>query len=176
MRVATARPRNFDTRAAGVLVACFVCQAGLGCGYVFAAVLKHVVADFEWSRTAFSMATVPLLLAMGVSAPLVGRAVERYGARAVLTAAALLLAAALAAFARVDSLASFYAASFALGVALTGLGDVAVGAVAARWAGRRRGLALALVFCGSNAGGALVPLFSETVAAQTSWRLSLIHI
>ena len=74
------------TRAARVLLACFVCQMGLGFGYVFGATLKHVVADLAWSRAAFAGGSACLLLSMGLSAPVLGSLSERFGARGVVSA------------------------------------------------------------------------------------------
>jgi MFS family permease len=142
---------EFRGRALVVLAGLWVCQMGLGCGYVFGVVLKKIVADFEWSRAAFGAANVPVLLAMAAAAPLVGALVERIGARAVLAGGGAVIGLALWLFSRIDSLGDFYAASALFGVGMTGVGDVATGAVAARF-GRRRGAALALVYTGSNVG------------------------
>jgi MFS family permease len=162
--------------AARLLVACFVCQMGLGCGYVFSATLKHVVADFAWSRAAFAAGGVPLLLSMGLGAPLAGALSERLGARTVVAGAALLLALALLWLSRMQGLAEYYAASAALGLGMSGVGDVVVGALAVRSVARGRGLALGLVFVGSNVGGAAVPLLAEHVAARHSWRAAFLAI
>ncbi|MCW5893024.1 MAG: MFS transporter [bacterium] len=157
-----------------VLLGCLVCQMGLGLGgYVFAVFLKPVVAEMGWSRTAFAAAGGPLLLAMALASPLVGALVERVGARAVFASAITLVAAALLGLSVMQSLWSFYALGFLLGVAITGLGDIPAGGVVSAWFGRRRGLALGLVFVGSNLGGALVPLVAAEVAASAGWRVAL---
>jgi MFS family permease len=166
-------PDARSARLATALLGCFVCQMGLGCGYVFGATLKHIVAEFAWSRTAFAAASAPLLLAMALSSPVVGAGTERWGARTVLSGATVLLSLSLWLMSRMQSLWEFYAASAVFGVALTGLGDIAVGAVASRWVAHRRGLALGLVYVGSNVGGALVPVGAEAIAAQASWREAL---
>src|SRR5262245_65672589 len=67
---------------------------GLG-GYVFAVFLKPVVAEMGWSRTAFAAVGGPLLFAMALASPLVGRLTEGLGARAVFTSAITLVALAL---------------------------------------------------------------------------------
>jgi MFS family permease len=164
------------TRASRVLVACFVCQMGLGFGYVFGATLKHIVADMAWSRAAFAGGSACLLLFMGLAAPVLGSLSERIGARRVASAALVLLALALALASRMQSLAEFYAVSALLGIGMTGVGDVVIGAAAARWVSRGRGLALGFVFVGSNAGGALVPVFAEAMAARGSWRDALLWL
>jgi MFS family permease len=157
-----------------VLAGCLVCQMGLGLGgYVFAVFLKPVVAEMGWTRTAFAAAGGPLLLAMALASPLVGALVERIGARAVFAGAITLVAAALLGLSAMTSLWEFYALGFLLGIAITGLGDIPAGGVVSAWFGRRRGLALGLVFVGSNIGGALVPLVAAEVAAVSSWRTAL---
>jgi len=161
------------SRARWVLLGCLVCQMGLGFSYVFTTFLKPIVADLGWTRTAFSAAGGPLLLSMALAAPLIGNLTDRFGPRRVLSLATLLLAAALASFGAMQSLPHFYAISLLFGLALTGLGDIPVGAVAARWFERRRGLVLGVVYVGSNIGGSLVPIAATAIAARASWRVAL---
>jgi sugar phosphate permease len=170
---APASPRRRRQAAFWVLLGCVVCQMGLGFSYVFTTFLKPIVAEFGWTRTAFSGAGGPMLLSMALAAPLIGNLVDRFGPRRVLVLSTLLLAAALASFATMQSLTHFYATSLLFGLALTGLGDIPVGAVATRWFSKSRGLMLGVVYLGSNIGGALVPIAATLVAAQTSWRVAL---
>ncbi|MGH0038428.1 MAG: MFS transporter [Myxococcota bacterium] len=159
-----------------VLVGCFVCQMGLGSGYVFGTTLKHIVTEFEWSRAAFAAANAPVLMAMGLSAPLVGALSERIGARAVLSGATVLLGCTLLLLGRMENLWEFFVLSALFGVGMTGVGDVVVGAVAAGWVRARRGLALAFVYVGSNVGGAFVPIYANWVAEREGWREALFAV
>lgn len=163
-------------RARWVLLGCLVCQMGLGFSYVFTTFLKPIVGELGWTRTAFSAAGGPLLLSMALAAPLIGNLTDRFGPRRVLTLSTLLLAAALASFGAMQSLPHFYATSLLFGLALTGLGDIPVGAVAARWFEKRRGLALGIVYVGSNIGGSLVPIAATAIAARASWRVALVML
>lgn len=165
--------RRARSRAVWVLVGCVVCQMGLGFSYVFTTFLKPIVAEFGWTRTAFSGAGGPMLLSMALAAPIVGNLVERFGPRRVLALSTLLLAAALVCFGAMQSLMHFYATSLLFGFALTGLGDIPVGAVASRWFAKSRGLVLGVVYVGSNIGGSLVPIVATAVAARASWRVAL---
>jgi MFS family permease len=167
--------RDLPPDARRVLLGCFVVQLALGCGYVFAPMLKHIVAEFAWSRAAFSAGGAPLLLAMALASPLIGDLTERLGARRVVAGATLVLALSLWLFSRMESLLAFYATCALFGIGLTGVGDIPVGAVAARWVRRSRGLALGFVYIGSNVGGSLVALLTAAVAgaAWGSWRLAL---
>lgn len=158
-----------------MLAGCLVCQMGLGLGgYVIATFLKPVVEELGWTRAAFSVSTLPFLLAMALASPLVGRVTDRLGGRAVFAGAITVVAATLLGLARMESLADFYAASFLLGVGVTGLGDIPAGAVVARWFPDRRGLALGLTYLGSNVGGALVPIVAGIVTETASWRAALV--
>jgi MFS family permease len=159
-----------------VLFGCFVAQMGLGCGYIFGPTLKFIVAEFEWSRAAFSAGGAPLLLAMALASPLVGDLTERFGTRRVVALATLLLGVALFLFSRMESLLSFYVTCAIFGVALTGLGDIPIGALASRWVERGRGLVLGFVYVGSNAGGAVVPLAAVALASAWSWRAALVVV
>ena len=161
------------SRTLTVLIGCFVCQMGIGTGYAFSPLLKHIAADFEWSRAAFSVAASPLLIAMALGAPLAGTLAERFGSRWVLTGSALLLAASLGSVGLVAELWHLMLLMVGFGLALSGLGDVVTGAVASRWVSRRRGMALGLVFIGSNVGGALVPIAAESMASHEDWRFAI---
>jgi sugar phosphate permease len=157
-----------------VLLGCLVCQMGLGFSYVFTTFLKPIVAEMGWSRTAFSAAGGPLLLSMALASPLIGNLTDRFGPRRVLGFSTLLLAAALASFGAMQSLPHFYASSLLFGCALTGLGDIPVGALAARWFAKSRGLVLGFIYVGSNLGGSLVPIAATAIAARASWRAALV--
>jgi MFS family permease len=157
-----------------VLVGCLVCQMGLGLGgYIFAVFLKPIVAEMGWSRTAFSAAGGPFLLAMALASPVVGRLVERVGARRVFAVAITLVGVSLVLLSTMQGLWQFYVLGFLLGAAATGLGDIPAAAVVTQWFGRRRGLALGIVYTGSNLGGAIVPVAATAIAAVSSWRTAL---
>jgi cyanate permease len=168
------RAERIPPRAWAVLAGCLVCQMGLGLGgYVFAAFLKPIVAELGWSRAAYSVSTLPMLLAMALASPLVGRLTDRAGARVVFAGGITLVAGTLWGFAGMQSLWHFYGLGALLGIGITGLGDIPAGAVVTRWFRHSRGLALGTVYVGSNLGGALVPVLATAIAAESSWRHAL---
>jgi MFS family permease len=159
---------------ASVVAACLVCQMGLGLGgYVFAVFLKPIVAELGWSRTAFAGSGGPFLLAMALASPIAGAATERFGARVVFSTAITVVAGALVGLSYMTALWHFYVLGLVLGAATTGLGDIPVGAVVARFVRDGRGLALGLVYVGSNIGGTIVPIAASTIAEAWSWRTAL---
>jgi MFS family permease len=72
-----------------------------------------------------------------------------------------------------QSLWQFYLLGILLGGAVTGLGDIPVGAVISRWVRDGRGMALGFVYVGSNIGGTIVPIVASTIADDWSWRVAL---
>jgi MFS family permease len=159
---------------ASVVAACLVCQMGLGLGgYVFAVFLKPIVAELGWSRTAFAGSGGPFLLAMALASPIAApppsASVRASSSRRAIT----VVAGALVGLSYMTALWHFYVLGLVLGAATTGLGDIPVGAVVRALRPRRRGLALGLVYVGSNIGGTIVPIAASTIAEAWSWRTAL---
>jgi predicted MFS family arabinose efflux permease len=162
--------------AVRVVLGCLVCQIGLGFGYVFGPLLADITEELGLSRAAFSSARLPLLFVISAASPLLGWAVLRFGARAVVTTSTLMLAVSFWWGSRAQSLWDLYLANLVLGLATTGLGDISVGAVVAQWVSRGRGLALGIVYTGSNLGGMVLAPLATWLAARGSWRQALLVI
>lgn len=160
-------------RARWVVFGCLLCQMGLGFGYGVNALAPYVLEEFGWSRALFASAQAPQLFVIAVASPLVGWAVGRYGARSVLAIASLLFACAAAMIAGMQAFWHYALAWALLGLAVTGLGDISVGAVVAQWVQRGRGLALGVVYTGSNLGGAAAAFGMAALAASASWRVAV---
>ena len=124
-----------------MLSGCLACQMGLGFSYIFSTFLKDIVDDFGWSRAGFALGASPMLLAYALASPVIGGLTDRRGARTVLTGGALVLGLSLACFGAMQEYWHYAVTTFLFGFALTGLGDIPVGAVAARWFERGRGFA-----------------------------------
>jgi MFS family permease len=145
-------------------------------GYVFPVFLKPITDELGWSRTTYALANPILSTSVAVVGPLVGWLADRRGPRAVLVTGSLLMSAALMAAGRLQTPAQFYAIALAIGIGVACLGDLPTGAAIAGRFRQRRGLALGLVYIGSNIGGALVPLVALALASGASWRRSFTGI
>lgn len=160
-----------------VVLACLGCQVGMGMGgYVFPVFLTPVVEELGWSRTAYALANPIMSTSVALVGPLVGWVADRRGPRAVLVAGSVLMSAALAAAGGMQTPAQFCAVALAVGIAVACLGDLPTGAAIAGRFEQRRGLALGLVYIGSNIGGALVPLIGLALAHGASWRAAFTGI
>jgi nitrate/nitrite transporter NarK len=135
-----------------------------------------VTADLGWSRATFAAARGPYLFVIAAASPFVGHLTWRYGPRAVLSGAALVLVATFAWLARMKEPWELYGANLLWGLFVTGLGDVVVGAVLVRALERARGLALGLVYSASNLGGAILPPLFAALATRVGWRGALLAL
>ena len=163
-------------RARWVVFGCFICQLGLGYGYVFGPLLKDITADLDLTRTAYGSARVATTVAMALASPVVGWLVVRVGARPVLVSSALLIVVTYVGLSRATNLTDLYVGCALLGLLTTGLGDVTIGAVVSQWVVRARGLALGIVYTGSNFAAIVFVQVATWIAVHQSWRTALLVI
>jgi cyanate permease len=145
---------------------------GLGFTYLFDTYLREITAEFGWTRASFSAAHASRLVALALASPLAGWATERLGPRAVLGTGLVVLGTVGLTYGRIDALWQLWPLSLAIGLVMAALGDVAVASVVSRWVERRRGLALGLVYSGSNIGGMIAVLASAEIVERAGWRAS----
>lgn len=102
-------------------IAAFAASATLAWGilyYAFAVVLTPITEDLGWSTAAVSGAFSTGLFASGAAAPIIGRVVDRSGARGVIAGGTVLGASALLLWSAATSLVTMYLAWLLLGVAM----------------------------------------------------------
>lgn len=159
-----------------VVAACFVSMAmagGIG-NLSFPIFLKPLTEEFGWSRAQVSGGISAFMLAIAVTAPLVGRIVGLYGARAVMGPAALVVGLCLMLLARLTTLWQLYALRLCVGVAFTALAHIPVNVTLSRWFVRKRGRAMGIAMIGSSVGGlVLTPLVAFSVDSL-GWRPTLV--
>ena len=163
-------------RARWVVFGCFICQLALGYGYVFGPLLADITADLDLTRSAYGSARVATTVAMALASPVVGWLVVRVGARPVLVAAVPLIVVTYVGLSRASSLTDLYVGYALLGLLTAGLGDVTIGAVVSQWVVRGRGLALGIVYTGSNLAAVVFVQVATWLAVQQSWRTALLTI
>jgi predicted MFS family arabinose efflux permease len=143
--------------------------------YTFGVLLRPIQADTGWSPAAIAGAFSTALLASAVAAPVVGRIVDRHGARALMTVGGALGAVLFALAARTRSLSSLYVVWAGLGVVMAAvLYEPAFAVITRRFAGdeRRRALTTVTLVAGL-ASTIFVPLTAVLVSAY-GWRLAVL--
>jgi len=157
-----------------VLAALTLCMmAASGLRSVFGVYIKPMEAEFGWSRGALSGAAAISLLLLGAAGPLVGRMADRWGPRAVIGSALLLLGLGSLGSAFVQQLWHVYVTA-GLFMAL-GAGGVAIttgSTVVARWFEARRGLAIGIAAGGMSAGQLVVIPLAMALTVWYGWRTS----
>jgi MFS family permease len=160
-------------RAAWVVLGGLICQMGLGFGYVFGPLAPFILEDLDWTRSMYSAARAPQLFVLALASPLVGVVAVRFGARPILVAATAIIGIGFLLFSQMSELWHLYTVVMVVGLALTGVGDITVGQLVTRWVAKGRGLALGIVYTGSNLGGFLLVPLAVQIAQESSWRSAL---
>ncbi|MBI4303360.1 MAG: MFS transporter [Chloroflexi bacterium] len=143
---------------------------------VFTLFIEPIEKEFGWSRATIAgaislgaLATMPVL-------PLLGRFLDRHGARAVVTLSGLLTALSLVSLAWVKNIWGFYLL-FGLGRILDqGVLALSCTVSVSNWFIRRRGRAQAIINVGRSLGTVLLPLVAYFILRQWDWRIAWIVI
>ncbi len=158
-----------------ILGICFLgILAAQGARLSFGAFITPWEQDFHVNRGDISLVSFVSFLVYGLTQPLVGRLVDRYGVRLVLSLSVLLVGLSLVAAAFVRSpleLALVYGLLASLGFG--GASGVAASVAVTQWFAARRGLAFGIIEAGFGAGQfVLVPASLYLIDAH-GWRVTL---
>ena len=142
-----------------------------GCLYYgFAALQSAIVVDTGWSGVAVAGAFSLSQLVAGAVGIWVGRHLDRYGPRAVMTGASLVAVPGMVTVALAPSLAWFWAGWVVVGVAMAGALYPPAFAALTHWGGERRVAALtAVTLAGGLASTVFAPL-ATAVEQAAGWR------
>lgn len=155
-----------------VVGACFAIAFvlyGIGVN-TFTVYVKPLEADLGWSRSAISLAITIAALAMGAVAPIVGRLLDRFGARRLMLGGAVVVGGAWAMMSRTDSLWFFYLVFLLVGVGQAAATLIPISMVIANWFTARRGVAMGIVMSGTGLGAMVMVPVSTWLVAEFGWR------
>ncbi|MBI2132139.1 MAG: MFS transporter [Candidatus Tectomicrobia bacterium] len=155
-----------------ILASCFIFMAiGMSARNAFGLFLKPMIEDFQLSRAAVSLPVSLSLILYGVSQPIGGLLIRRYGARTVIIWGAALTCLGILGMSTVRSIWGVYF-FFGLLVGMGGVGNsfTAYTPLVTSWFQERRGTALSIVSSGTSVGQlTLLPLFAFLIAGM-GWR------
>ena len=171
----TSLGNSLFTRPTGVVVACTV---GNGVSVtpmvytVFGLFLIPIATEFGWPRAGVSFVLLIIAIAGAIGYPIVGRMIDRYGARPVILTGNVLFAASVASVSLAEaSRIQFYSAYALIGITAAIPSSVMFTKVIAGWFDQRRGLFLGIVGgLGNGIGAALSPLFVYALISSYGWR------
>ncbi len=145
---------------------------------VFGLFLIPISTEFGWPRSAVSIVLLIIAIAGALSFPIVGRLIDRYGARPIILTGNLLFAASVALVSiSAASYFQFYLAYAFLGIAAAIPSSVTFTKVIAGWFDRRRGLLLGFVGgVGNGVGAAIAPIYVNILLATYDWRGAMLGL
>ena len=138
--------------------------------FVFSLFVHPLESALGWARAEVMAGFTIFYATMGVASPVVGRLVDRHGARVVISAGALAMGLGFIIVSRMSHLYLFYLGYVIVGVGAAGLGPVPCSAIITNWFNRRRGLALGLMAAGVGAGGVVTAPFIGYMLSHYDWR------
>jgi MFS family permease len=142
-----------------------------GCGvFAFSLFVRPLEASLGWGRGQVMAGFTLFYLMVGFASPVVGRFVDRYGARPVIPVGAVMMGLGFLLVSRMSLLPLFYLGYFIIGVGAAGMGLVPCSAVVSNWFKRKRGTALGLMAGGIGAGGVVMAPFVGHMISNFDWR------
>ena len=158
--------RNADTgmegtqtiRAWAILVVVFMSMAVSigGSMYAFGVFVTPIEDQFGWSRTQIS-ASLSFIAVGSLAGPLLGRIMDRYGARPVLVFSLVLAGTSYCLRPFMTELWHWYALSFFQFFAFLGATTLSTGRLVAIWFAKNRGPMMGIATSGPNFGGLVFP-------------------
>ncbi|MER7176144.1 MFS transporter [Streptomyces mesophilus] len=138
--------------------------------YAFPVLLPRITADTGWpTGTATAAFSLALLISAAVGIP-VGRVLDRYGPRAVMTGGSVLATAAVLMVASAPGLPLFFAGWMLAGAAMAATFYQPAFAAVTRWWGPDRVRALTVITLAGGLASTLFAPLTAALAAHLSWR------
>jgi len=144
--------------------------------FVFSLFVHPLGTALGWGRGEVMAGFTVFYATLGVASPLVGRFVDRYGARLVIPAGALVMGLGFMIVSQMSSLPLFYVGYAVVGAGAAGTGPVPCSAIITNWFKRQRGLALGLMAAGIGAGGPVMAPFIGYMLSDYDWRMSYLSL
>ncbi|MFW6056189.1 MAG: MFS transporter [Chloroflexota bacterium] len=150
-----------------VLVTFIFLFLAIGCGsFAFSLFVTPLQSELGWGRGEIMAGFTVFFVTMGIVSPIVGRFVDRYGARPVIPVGGVVMGLGFLMVSQVSELYLFYIGYFVVGAGAAGMGQVPSSAVVSHWFKKRRGTAIGFMAAGVGAGGLIAPLISYLIVNQ----------
>ena len=140
------------------------------CVSVFSLFVKPLEVSLGWGRGQVMAGFTFFYLLVGFASPLVGRFVDRYGARPVIAAGAVIMSLGFVMVSQMSHLYLFYLGYVIIGTGAAAMGPVPCSFVISNWFKRKRGIALGLMAAGIGAGGVFMAPLVGYILSQYDWR------
>ena len=143
--------------------------------YCFGLFVEPLHHDFGWSRTEIS-ASLSFVAVGSLFGPLLGRLMDKYGARPILVGSCLLTGSAFLLRPFMTELWHWYALSFLQFAAFSGCTMLPAGRLIGLWFTERRGRMMGLTAAGPNVMGMFMPALVVTIIAASGWKSAYVAL
>lgn len=145
--------------------------------FTFGVFLKPLTEEFGWSRGQISLAFSFSLLVMSLVLPVVGRLVDRFGARTVIVPSVFFFGIGLMSLSFLSAnVWHLYTIYIVMGLIGGGTAPIPYSNVLSHWFDKKRGLALGLAMVGLGLGAFIMPSLAQMLIASHGWRQAYIFI
>jgi MFS family permease len=138
--------------------------------YCFPVFVQSLIDEFGWSMTQISGAAALWAIVYGVSGPVIGILIARFGVMKTMLGAAVISSLTLLGYASIHALWMLYAIMLGAGFAVAGTTLVPAQTAITNWFNKYRGRAMSLMMLGIGSGGFLLPPFNEFLIRTLGWR------
>lgn len=152
-------------------------SSGVIMAFTFSLFIEPLTVEFGWTRATVSLGFSMAALLTAAAAPLLGRLLDRIGARRTLLYAVPAYALCVALLAATPPQAGVFFLLFALaGLVGAGHSPIAYVSLVSGWFDARRGLALGLAMSGIGIGAALMPQLAGFIIERHGWRAAYVGL
>jgi MFS family permease len=134
--------------------------------------IKPVAESLGFTRGGFTLYFTIAALSMMVMAPVMGKLLERYDIRIIMTVCTTMMAASFALFSQCRTLTQFYVVAVFLGIGSAGSHIIPVSMMITNWFVDKRGLAMGIVFAATGVGGLIFNPLANWIIMNYSWQLT----
>ena len=161
-----------------VLATNLICLLGFGTWlYSFGVFFKPMMNEFGWTRAMTSGAASLRSIEGGVAGPVVGWAVDKYGARRVIMFGGIVSGLGFVMMPFVNSLVGFYIAyGIVVSIGMSAMLYLPAFTVIAKWFTRKQSRALAVLSLGAGLGGLICAPAAALVISHFGWRTAFLGI
>lgn len=156
-----------------LLIGVLAITAHTASSYTLSILMKPMLEDFGWNRTVFASAMTLRMFVMVLAISFAGQLTDRFGARVVLAAGALILGVGTIATASMTAPMQFYPIMALMGPGQACIGSVAASALVLRLFRRRRGIAVGVLNGGDNLISSAIPIAAAFLLVNSGWRLTI---
>jgi sugar phosphate permease len=143
--------------------------------YIFGLFVKPFEAEFGWSRAQIMLSATFFSIMQGIGSVVVGRLIDRFGAKQIMISGALLIGICMWLLSRLSSLWQLYLLYGASGIGFACIGFIPSTSILFNWFKKNRGRMVGIVGIGIGVGGFIMPLiFGNILIPTVGWRNALL--